>query len=92
MFRGEECPYRHETPTDPTDPLSSQRLRDRYFGKDDPVAKKLLSRYEELLDSEPIVNKEVHIFWFTTCCLCYLALLYAALVSTSRVGGHYLPK
>ena len=65
LFRGEECPYRHETPTDPTDPLSSQKLRDRYFGKDDPVAKKLLSRYEELLESEPTIDILVHILQFS---------------------------
>ncbi|VDL19006.1 unnamed protein product [Hymenolepis diminuta] len=42
--RGEECPYRHEKPTDPDDPLSDQNLRDRYYGNDDPVAAKLLSK------------------------------------------------
>lgn len=30
--RGEECPYRHEKPSDPDDPLSNQKLRDRYYG------------------------------------------------------------
>lgn len=28
--RGEECPYRHETPTDPDDPLADQNIKDRY--------------------------------------------------------------
>lgn len=28
--RGEECPYRHEKPTDPDDPLSDQNIKDRY--------------------------------------------------------------
>jgi pre-mRNA-splicing factor RBM22/SLT11 len=28
--RGEECPYRHEQPTDPDDPLSDQNIKDRY--------------------------------------------------------------
>lgn len=27
--RGEECPYRHEKPTDPDDALSDQNIRDR---------------------------------------------------------------
>ncbi|EJW73004.1 zinc finger protein [Wuchereria bancrofti] len=27
--RGEECPYRHEKPSDPDDPLSHQNMRDR---------------------------------------------------------------
>lgn len=42
--RGEECPYRHEKPTDPDDPLSDQNIRDRYYGTNDPVADKLLRR------------------------------------------------
>ena len=28
--RGEECPYRHEMPTDPSDPLANQNLKDRW--------------------------------------------------------------
>lgn len=28
--RGEECPYRHEKPTDPDDPLSDQNIKDRF--------------------------------------------------------------
>lgn len=28
--RGEECPYRHEKPTDPDDPLADQNIKDRY--------------------------------------------------------------
>lgn len=46
--RGEECPYRHEKPSDPDDPLSNQNIRDRYYGVDDPVAKKILKQYDEL--------------------------------------------
>ncbi|CAJ0568776.1 unnamed protein product, partial [Mesorhabditis spiculigera] len=42
--RGEECPYRHEKPTDPDDPLSQQNMRDRYYGNNDPVAEKILNR------------------------------------------------
>jgi len=42
--RGEECPYRHEKPTDPDDPLSDQNMRDRFYGSNDPVAEKLLNR------------------------------------------------
>lgn len=37
--RGEECPYRHEKPTDPDDPLSDQNIKDRY---------RLLSTFIEL--------------------------------------------
>nr|XP_023017650.1 pre-mRNA-splicing factor RBM22 [Leptinotarsa decemlineata] len=42
--RGEECPYRHEKPTDPDDPLADQNIKDRYYGINDPVADKLLKR------------------------------------------------
>lgn len=46
--RGEECPYRHEMPTDPEDPLSQQNLKDRYYGVNDPVADKLLRHAADL--------------------------------------------
>ncbi|XP_040575591.1 pre-mRNA-splicing factor RBM22 [Lepeophtheirus salmonis] len=46
--RGEECPYRHERPNDPDDPLNDQNIRDRYYGVNDPVADKLLKRAEAL--------------------------------------------
>ncbi|XP_041485706.1 pre-mRNA-splicing factor RBM22-like [Lytechinus variegatus] len=42
--RGEECPYRHEKPTDPDDPLADQNIKDRFYGVDDPVADKLMRR------------------------------------------------
>lgn len=42
--RGEECPYRHEKPTDPDDPLADQNIKDRFYGLNDPVADKLLKR------------------------------------------------
>ncbi|OAF67110.1 Pre-mRNA-splicing factor SLT11 [Intoshia linei] len=46
--RGEECPYRHEKPSDPDDPLSVQNIKDRYYGSNDPVAQKILSQYNSL--------------------------------------------
>lgn len=39
---------RHEKPTDPDDPLSEQNLKDRFFGVNDPVADKLMKRYQEM--------------------------------------------
>jgi len=42
--RGDECPYRHETPKPVDDKLSLQNIRDRYYGANDPVAEKLLAR------------------------------------------------
>ncbi|GAB5586645.1 Pre-mRNA-splicing factor slt11 [Umbelopsis nana] len=40
--RGDECPYRHELPED--NDLTHQNIRDRYYGTNDPVAKKMLNR------------------------------------------------
>jgi len=57
--RGEECPYRHEKPTDPDDPLSNQNIRDRFYGVNDPVAEKLMSRYKELPQLETPEDKSV---------------------------------
>lgn len=52
--RGEECPYRHETPNDPEDPLSNQNIKDRFYGYNDPVAEKLVKRYQESTKEEKI--------------------------------------
>jgi len=51
--RGEECPYRHDKPTDPDDPLSDQNIKDRYYGTNDPVADKLLKRAQAMPHLEP---------------------------------------
>ena len=51
--RGEECPYRHERPNDPDDPLSDQNIKDRYYGVDDPVAGKIMKRAAALPSLEP---------------------------------------
>ncbi|KAI8587347.1 hypothetical protein BDZ88DRAFT_425661 [Geranomyces variabilis] len=40
--RGDECPYRHELPID--NDLSSQNIKDRYHGKNDPVAQRMLNK------------------------------------------------
>jgi pre-mRNA-splicing factor RBM22/SLT11 len=42
--RGEECPYRHELPKDPNGPLAKQNMKDRYYGVNDPVAEKMMSK------------------------------------------------
>lgn len=41
--RGTECPYRHEKPID--NELSKQNIQDRYHGRNDPVAKKIMSTH-----------------------------------------------
>ncbi|KAI0988558.1 hypothetical protein GJ496_009541 [Pomphorhynchus laevis] len=58
--RGEECPYRHEKPSDPDDPLSNQNIRDRYYGTDDPVAEKLLKRYNEIPKLAPPEDRSIN--------------------------------
>ncbi|KAG3120044.1 hypothetical protein PI124_g475 [Phytophthora idaei] len=40
--RGDECPYLHEMPRDKDDPLGKQNIKDRFYGKNDPVATKML--------------------------------------------------
>ena len=57
--RGEECPYRHEKPSDPSDPLSDQNIKDRYFGVNDPVAEKLLKRAAEMPKPLPPEDKSI---------------------------------
>ena len=49
--RGAECPYRHEMPT--TGDLAHQNIKDRYYGVNDPVARKMLGRLDELPVLEP---------------------------------------
>jgi len=41
--RGDSCPYRHEMP-DHDPELNNQNIKDRYYGKNDPVANKLLGK------------------------------------------------
>lgn len=57
--RGEECPYRHEKPTDPDDALSDQNIRDRYYGIKDPVADKLMKRASAMPKLEPPEDKSI---------------------------------
>lgn len=50
--RGEECPYSHEE--DAFDPsLSKQTILSRYKGKNDPLAKKIISQLEQKLEAKP---------------------------------------
>ncbi|KAK2174878.1 hypothetical protein NP493_770g02020 [Ridgeia piscesae] len=57
--RGEECPYRHEKPTDPDDPLADQNIKDRYYGVNDPVADKLMERYASMPALDPPEDKSI---------------------------------
>jgi len=49
--RGAECPYRHEVQEE--NDLSHQNIKDRYYGKNDPVAKKLLTKMNAIGISPP---------------------------------------
>lgn len=57
--RGEECPYRHDKPNEPDDPLSEQNIRDRYYGRNDPVADKIMKRASQLPTLEPPEDKTI---------------------------------
>lgn len=57
--RGEECPYRHDRPTDPDDPLADQNIKDRFYGQNDPVANKLLDRYSQMPKISPPEDKSI---------------------------------
>ncbi|KAF1741469.1 hypothetical protein MXB_3259 [Myxobolus squamalis] len=57
--RGEECPFRHEMPTDPNDPMSSQNIRDRYHGFNDPVANKILKRMNDMIILDTPIDKTI---------------------------------
>jgi len=49
--RGSECPFRHEMPAN--NELSHQNIQDRYHGRNDPVAKKIMSAHAESQGLKP---------------------------------------
>lgn len=55
--RGQDCPFKHELPQGGE--LANQKLRDRFHGENDPVAKKLLRRAEEDLTLQPPEDKSI---------------------------------
>ncbi|XP_057298136.1 pre-mRNA-splicing factor RBM22-like [Hydractinia symbiolongicarpus] len=57
--RGEECPYRHEMPNAPDDPLASQNIKDRFYGVNDPVAEKMMKRASTMPKLEPPDDKSI---------------------------------
>eukprot|EP01012_Entosiphon_sulcatum_P027959 TRINITY_DN33769_c0_g1_i1.p1 TRINITY_DN33769_c0_g1~~TRINITY_DN33769_c0_g1_i1.p1 ORF type:complete len:284 (-),score=49.89 TRINITY_DN33769_c0_g1_i1:119-970(-) len=58
--RGEECPYRHEMPEQ--NELSSQNIKDRYYGVNDPVAKKIMRQMQatEQVDQPATASVAMH--------------------------------
>ena len=55
--RGVNCPYRHEIPE--INELSEQNLKDRYYGMNDPIAKKILKGYFDSKPPKPPVDKNI---------------------------------
>lgn len=43
--RGEACPFRHEQSDHLDESLAKQHIKDRYYGINDPLAEKILNRY-----------------------------------------------
>ncbi|XP_049848740.1 uncharacterized protein LOC126316686 [Schistocerca gregaria] len=44
---GATCPFRHEKPDHQSPELASQNIKDRYYGKNDPVANKMMKKLKE---------------------------------------------
>lgn len=60
--RGVLCPFRHEMP--PTDTaLAKQNFKDRYYGQNDPVAKKMLRRVVGQGGLVPPEDKSITTLW-----------------------------
>ena len=49
--RGSECPYRHEIPAD--NEMAHQNMQDRYHGRNDQVARKIMSSHAEAQGLKP---------------------------------------
>lgn len=50
--RGSNCPFRHEMPRDRNDPLNKQNTKDRFYGTNDPVAKKMIWRKHQMEENK----------------------------------------
>ncbi|KAI0724010.1 hypothetical protein C8T65DRAFT_734515 [Cerioporus squamosus] len=55
--RGDECPYRHEMPVQ--NELSKQNIQDRYHGRNDPVARKILSANATNMGLQPPEDQSI---------------------------------
>jgi len=55
--RGTDCPFRHELPQGGE--LANQKLRDRFHGENDPLAKKILRRADEDMTLLPPEDKSI---------------------------------
>ncbi|KAI0273352.1 pre-mRNA-splicing factor SLT11 [Gloeopeniophorella convolvens] len=55
--RGSECPYRHELPVQ--NELSKQNIQDRFFGRNDPVARKIMAGHADKQGLKPPEDESV---------------------------------
>lgn len=55
--RGAECPYRHEKIPD-QGPLADQNIKDRFYGVNDPVANKLIKRFDKMKETENKISRQ----------------------------------
>ncbi|OSX65340.1 hypothetical protein POSPLADRAFT_1044728 [Postia placenta MAD-698-R-SB12] len=62
--RGSECPYRHELPVD--NELSKQNIQDRYHGRNDPVARKILSNHAATMGLQPPEDQSITSLFLTS--------------------------
>jgi len=62
--RGAECPYRHELPQD--NELSHQNVKDRFYGRNDPVAKKILSIHAVTQGLQPPEDQAITSLFITS--------------------------
>lgn len=53
------CIVRHEMPSEGDSALSQQNIQDRYHGKNDPVAQKLLGRIQKSSPLQPPADKTI---------------------------------
>ncbi|KAM0792455.1 hypothetical protein ACM66B_005131 [Microbotryomycetes sp. NB124-2] len=98
--RGDECPYRHELPVE--NDLAHQNIRDRYYGTNDPVARKIMNKHASengltppldesitslFLTSLPATATEASIkAWFTANGTSEASIKSVVLVSASKVA------
>lgn len=50
---------RHDKPTDPDDPLADQNIKDRFYGQNDPVADKMMNRYNSMPKISPPQDRSI---------------------------------
>jgi len=55
--RGQECPFRHEMPD--VNDLADQKIRDRYNGHNDPLARKIQNTAADKYQMEPPEDKSI---------------------------------